>query len=151
MVHQCSYYHCIIFFPIFFTNFTISSLILCNIANLYCSSYLFSFLFFSPLISHSILVFMYCISVNLSALSGCNPHFRQFTRKNWHFAALNNFSLRTFMPNLATSLILRSLQILSKIQMGVFLISGFLVKFRLNKNCHNSRTTNDIDISKLRS
>lgn len=67
--------------------------------------------------------------------------------KTWHFAALNNFSLRIFMPNLATSLILRSLQILSKIQTGVFLISGFLIKFRLNKNCHNSRSTNDIDMT----
>ena len=69
--------------------------------------------------------------------------------KTLHTAALSNFSLKTFMPNLAASLIHRSLQILDKNQTGVFLISGFLIKFFLNKNCHNSRTTNDIDISKL--
>ena len=32
---------------------------------------------------------------------------------------------------------------------GVFLTSGFLVKFLISKNDHNCRTTNDIDM-KLR-
>ena len=37
-----------------------------------------------------------------------------------------------------------SLQVLDKIQTGVFPISRFLVKFLINKNCYNSRTSNDI-------
>ena len=47
------------------------------------------------------------------------------------------------MPNLV-SLTRPSLQILDEIQTGVFPISGFLVKSLINKNGHNSRTSNDI-------
>ena len=42
-----------------------------------------------------------------------------------------------------------SLQILDKTQTRVFSISRFLVEFLIKKYCHNSRTSNDIDI-KLR-
>ena len=47
------------------------------------------------------------------------------------------------MPHLV-SLTCSSLQILDKTQMGV--ISGFLVKFFINKNRHKSRTSDDIDM-----
>ena len=47
------------------------------------------------------------------------------------------------MPNLV-SLTGPSLQILDKTETGVFTISGFLVKSLINKNGHNSRTSNDI-------
>ena len=49
------------------------------------------------------------------------------------------------MSNLV-SLTCPSLQILDKSQTGLFLISGFLVKSVINKNCHNSRTINNIGI-----
>ena len=39
-----------------------------------------------------------------------------------------------------------SLQILNKTQAGVFPISGFLFKSLINKNCHSSRTSDDIDM-----
>ena len=45
------------------------------------------------------------------------------------------------MPNLV-SLTCPSLQILGKTKTGMFLISGFLIK----ENCHNSRTSDDIDM-----
>ena len=51
----------------------------------------------------------------------------------------------TLMPNLV-SLTRPSLQILDKTQMGVFPVSGFLLKSLINKNGHNSRTSNDIVI-----
>ena len=46
------------------------------------------------------------------------------------------------MPNLV-SIICPSLQILGKTQTGVFLISG---QSRIKENCHNSRTSDDIDM-----
>ena len=49
------------------------------------------------------------------------------------------------MPNLV-SLTCPSLQILDKTQTGIFLISRFLVKSPINKNCQNSRTNDDIDL-----
>ena len=52
------------------------------------------------------------------------------------------------MPNVV-SLTRPSLQTLSKVQKGVFCISGFLVKFRINENRVNPSTSNDIDM-KLR-
>ena len=39
-----------------------------------------------------------------------------------------------------------SLQILDKIPTGVSPNSGFLVKSLIKENCHNSRTSNDIDM-----
>ena len=59
-------------------------------------------------------------------------------------AAFNNMSLETFAPNLVSLTGFR-LQILGKTQTGVFLISRFLVNL-IKKNCHNSRTNDDIDI-----
>ena len=35
---------------------------------------------------------------------------------------------------------------MNKTQRGVFPLFGFLVQFLKNKNCHNSRTSNDIDM-----
>ena len=49
------------------------------------------------------------------------------------------------MPNLV-SLTRLSLQILDKTLTGVFSIYRFLVKSFINKNCQNSRTSNDIDL-----
>ena len=49
------------------------------------------------------------------------------------------------MPNLVF-LTQPFLQILDKTQAGVFPISRFLVKFLQDKNCHNSRTSNHIDM-----
>ena len=49
------------------------------------------------------------------------------------------------MPNMVL-LTHFSLQILDKTQSGIFLISEFLLKSLINKNCHNSRTSNDIDM-----
>ena len=37
-----------------------------------------------------------------------------------------------------------SLQILDKTQTGAFSISEYLVKSHIKRNCHNSRTSNDI-------
>ena len=54
-----------------------------------------------------------------------------------------NFLLETFMPNLV-SLTCPSLQILDRTQTKVFPIFEFLVK-SLNKNGHNSETSNHID------
>ena len=48
------------------------------------------------------------------------------------------------MPNLV-SLTCHNLEVLKKTQAGLFPSSGFLVKSIINKNCHNSRTSNDID------
>ena len=48
------------------------------------------------------------------------------------------------MPNLVFPTC-PSLQILGKTQSGVFPISGFLVKSLIKENCHNSRTSDDID------
>ena len=49
------------------------------------------------------------------------------------------------MPNLI-SLTHLNLQILHKNQTEIFIISGFLVKSLIKKNCHNSRTSNVIDM-----
>ena len=49
------------------------------------------------------------------------------------------------MPDVV-SLTRSNLQILNKTQTGVLPISGFPVKSLTNKNCHNSRTSNDISI-----
>ena len=49
------------------------------------------------------------------------------------------------MPNLV-SLTCPGLQKLDKTQTRVFPIFGFLVKSFINKNCHNSANTNDIDM-----
>ena len=49
------------------------------------------------------------------------------------------------MPNLV-SLTCPGLQKLDKTQRRVFPIFGFLVKFFMNKNFHNSTSTNDIDM-----
>ena len=46
--------------------------------------------------------------------------------KPWHFAAFRNISSKTFAPNLVCP-VGPSPQILGKSQMGVFLISVFLV------------------------
>ena len=60
-------------------------------------------------------------------------------------AALNNFSLETFIPNLVF-LTCPSLQVLHKTQTEVFSNSGFLVKSPKNNNFRNSRTRNDSDM-----
>ena len=52
------------------------------------------------------------------------------------------------MPNVV-SLACPSLQISEKTQTCVFLISRFLVKFLVSRNCHDYKTINDINI-KLR-
>ena len=44
------------------------------------------------------------------------------------------------------SLTCPSLQILDKIQMGIFPISRFLVKPIINKSCHNSKANDDVDM-----
>ena len=49
------------------------------------------------------------------------------------------------MPNLI-SLTYPSLQTLFKAQTGVFPIFGYLVKSLVNKNCNNSRNSDDIDV-----
>ena len=49
------------------------------------------------------------------------------------------------MPNLIP-LTWPSLNIVNENQTGVFPIFGFLVKPLKNKNCHNYRTSNDIDM-----
>ena len=51
--------------------------------------------------------------------------------------------LEILMPNLVY-LTCSIFQILKKPQTEVFLISGFLAKFLINKDCHNSRTGNNI-------
>ena len=61
------------------------------------------------------------------------------------FVATSNFSLETFMPN-QVLLNWPCLLILDKTQTRVFLVSGFLVKFLINKNCLNPRTSHDIDM-----
>ena len=63
----------------------------------------------------------------------------------WHFVAFSNTLLETFVPNLVfpTS---PSLQIFGKTQTRVFPNSGFLVKSLIKENCHNSRTSDDIDM-----
>ena len=43
----------------------------------------------------------------------------------WHFSAYSNSSIEIFLPNLV-SLARPSLHVMSKMQIGVFLISGFL-------------------------
>ena len=61
----------------------------------------------------------------------------------------SNYSLKTPVPNLV-SLTCHSPNImLDKIQTKVFSISGFLVKWVINKNSFNSRIINDIE-AKLR-
>ena len=55
-----------------------------------------------------------------------------------------NFFSETFVPNLV-SLTHFSLQILGKT--AVFSFSWFLVKSLINKNCQNSRTSNDINMN----
>ena len=50
------------------------------------------------------------------------------------------------MPNLVSVNRFSSLQKLNKTQTGVFSISGFLVKSLVNKSCHNSGTSRDIDM-----
>ena len=65
------------------------------------------------------------------------------TVKPWHVAAFSNILLKTFLPNLL-SLTCPSLHILGKIQVGIFLIPRFLVNPL--ENCHNSRTSDDIDM-----
>lgn len=62
--------------------------------------------------------------------------------------ALTNFLLKSSMQNWV-SLTHLSLQILGKTQTGVFLIFQFLVKSPKTENCHNSRTSNDIDLKLL--
>ena len=57
-----------------------------------------------------------------------------------NFAAFSNILLKTFVPYLV-SITRSSLQILGKTQTGVLPISGFLA------NCHNSRTSDDIDVN----
>ena len=59
--------------------------------------------------------------------------------------ALSNFWLEIFIPKFVT-LTSSCLQILGKIQTGVFPIPRFLVKSFINKNYHSSRTNNDIDM-----
>ena len=54
-------------------------------------------------------------------------------------------SLETSVPNLV-SLSCPSLQILGKTQTEVFPISGFLGQSLMKENCHNSRTSDDIDM-----
>ena len=63
----------------------------------------------------------------------------------WHFAAFSNILLDTFVPNMVLPTC-TSLQILGKIQMGVFPNSGFLAKSLIKENFHNSRTSHDIDM-----
>ena len=58
---------------------------------------------------------------------------------------LSNFSLQTFMSNFV-SLTHPRCQILDKTQTDVFTISRFMVMSLINKNCHNSRRSNDIDM-----
>ena len=49
------------------------------------------------------------------------------------------------MPNFIFSTC-PSLQLLGKTQMGVFPISRFLVRSLIKENCHNFRTSDDIDM-----
>ena len=49
------------------------------------------------------------------------------------------------MPNLVT-LASSSPRILHKLQVGVFSISRFFVESLINKNCHNSRVSGDVDM-----
>ena len=55
----------------------------------------------------------------------------------WHFAAFSNMSLETFVPNLVY-LTRPNLQILGK--------THDLWSTLMKENCHNSRTSDDIDI-----
>ena len=64
--------------------------------------------------------------------------------KTWQFAALINFSLETLLANFV-SLTHPSLHILDKTQTVLFPTFGFLVN-PLQKSCHNSRTSTDIDM-----
>ena len=57
----------------------------------------------------------------------------------------SNFSLQTFMSNVV-SLTHPSCQILDKTQTDLFTISRFMVMSLINKGCHNSRRSNDIDM-----
>ena len=66
---------------------------------------------------------------------------------NWHFVALTNFSLETFMLNLV-SLTCPSLQILVTTQSGVFSFFGFLPKYLTNKRCHDCRSINKINMKR---
>ena len=61
------------------------------------------------------------------------------------FAAFRNNLLETFVPNLVFPTC-PSLQILGKTQTGVFPNSGFLVKYLIKENCHNSRAFDVIDM-----
>ena len=61
----------------------------------------------------------------------------------WNFAAHSNSSFEISAPSLV-SLVCFSLHILDKIQTGVFRVSAFLASPK--KNCHKSRTSNDIDM-----
>ena len=61
------------------------------------------------------------------------------------FAAFRNSLLETFVPTLVFPTC-PSLQILGKTQTGVFPNSGFLVKYLIKENCHNSRAFDDIDM-----
>ena len=49
------------------------------------------------------------------------------------------------MQNLV-SLTFPNLKALDKTQAGLFSVSGFLVIYLINKNCHNSTTSDDINI-----
>ena len=60
----------------------------------------------------------------------------------WHFAAFGNILIETFFPNLA-SLTRPSLQILDKTQAGYFQFPDF---WSILYNCHNSKTSRDIDM-----
>ena len=62
-----------------------------------------------------------------------------------HWAPFSNILLETFVPNLVFPTC-PNLQILGKSQTGVFPNSRFLVKSLIKVNCHNSRTSDDIDM-----
>ena len=65
---------------------------------------------------------------------------------NLSFSSNKQLFLETFMANLS-SLIFFNLEILNKTKTGVFSIDRFLVKLFINKNWHNSRINNDIDMT----
>lgn len=66
--------------------------------------------------------------------------------ENLSFSSNKQLFLETFMANLS-SLIFFNLEILNKTKTGVFSIDRFLIKLFINKNWHNSRINNDIDMA----
>ena len=68
-----------------------------------------------------------------------------FSRNNLDTVKAVNLALSNFSGDTCKTWHLTgsSLQIFDKTQAGVFSVSRFLVKFPINKNCQNSRNSND--------